>query len=580
MKKNTKNSAFPKDDADNATVLFGIPSSPGIAYGRAVVIRQKSIFIQSDNIQANDLKDELSRFHKALNILISDYSSVIKKAVNEPKNIQALLESNLMMLQDEFLADSISDLIKNGKNSENAVVEVLESLKQNMLNSSNIILRERVHEIDQLKHRLISILRNQKDIIAASAGDVVIAGFITPDEILKLKEMGVAAIVTEVGGITSHSAILARNFEIAQVIGVKDITSLVNAGDYVIVDGYSGNVLINPSDDDVEDYLEKKRTEELYKEELGELINLPARTIDGKDIELKANVNLAKDIELLQMVGADGVGLVRTEYLVLRKGRFPDCEEQYSRYKKLAEQIYPASVTFRVFDVGSDKIAEGLPRHEGNPALGFRGIRFLLERRDVFKDQIRAILRASANKNGKLLLPMITNIKELQQATRIIEDCKNELKTDNIPFDENIPIGIMVETPAAALIACELARHCDFINIGTNDLTQYTLAADRTNEMVTHLYDSFHPAVLSLIKMTVDAAKNNNIPVSICGELAGHSAATGLLIGLGVGEMSVNTSTFLEVKKRIRQTNYEQAVRKAEKLLKCKSEEALKKQLS
>jgi len=571
------NNIFSTTNSGNGNVLFGIPSSPGIVLGRVVVIRQKNIFIQADKIHEKDIADEISRFKDALDILISDYLSVIEKVSAEPKNIQALLESNLIMLQDEFLVDAVNGLIEMGSNSENAVVEVLDSLKQNMLNSSDMFLRDRVLEIDQLKHRLISTLRNQKDIIAATHGDVVIAGFITPDEMLHLKEMGVPAVVTEVGGLTSHSAILARTYGMSQVIGVKDATLIVKNGDSVIVDGYSGTVVVNPDDGAISTYLERKRTEELYKEQLGELINLPAETTDGKEIKLKANVNLAEDIALLQMVGADGVGLVRTEYLVLSKGRFPDCEEQYEWYKKIAEQIYPASVTFRVFDVGSDKIAEGLPRHEENPALGFRGIRFLLERKDIFSAQICAILRASKNKNGQLLLPMITNTVELKQAKQIIEECKSELKSKNIPYDDNMPVGIMVETPAAAIVACRLARDCDFISIGTNDLTQYVLAADRLNEMVGYLYDSFHPAVLTLIKMTVDAAKQYDIPVSVCGELAGHSAATDLLIGLGVDELSVAPSMLLEVKKRIRESNYQKAKIKAEKILVCKTTKDIKK---
>ncbi len=576
MEDNLINNTFPRKKSDNGTVLFGIPSSPGIVLGRAVIIRQKSVFIQADKIKSNDIGDEINRFRDALNILITDYLTVIEKAAAEPKNIQALLESNLMMLQDEFLFDSVSGLIETGINSENAVVEVLDKLKQNMLNSSDMFLRDRVLEIDQLKHRLISTLRNQKDIIAANRGDIVIAGFITPDEMLHLKEMGVPAVVTEAGGLTSHSAILARNYEISQVIGVKDATLFVNNGDTVIVDGYSGTVVVNPDEDAISTYIEKKRTEELYKEKLGELINLPSETKDGRAIRLKANVNLAEDIDLLQMVGAGGVGLVRTEYLVLSKGRFPDCEEQYQWYKKIAEQIYPSPVTFRVFDVGSDKIAEGLPRHEVNPALGFRGIRFLLERKDIFSAQICAILRASKNRNAQLLLPMITNPAELNKAKVIIEECKQELKSKNIPFDVNLPVGIMVETPAAAIMACQLAQNCDFISIGTNDLTQYTLAADRANEMVGYLYDSFHPAVLKLIKMTVDAAKEYNIPVSVCGELAGHSAATDLLIGLGIDELSVAPSMFLEVKKRIRESDYEKSKNKAEKVLQCKTVEDIK----
>ncbi len=568
------------DNAQGEFVIRGIPSSPGIIMGKAQVIKQQNIYVRTKKILPENIKQEINRFKNAHNYLVSDYSAVIKKAGKESKNIIALLESNLMMLKDDFVIDQILSLIKNGNNSETAVVEVFEAIKRNMLNSKDSFLRDRTHEIDQIKHKLILTLRNQKDIIKATKGAVIVADFITSDEIIRLKEMGVAAIITEVGGITSHSAILARNFGIVNVIGVKKATEIMNNDDTLIVDGYSGIIIVHPSESSIAKYNEKKRTEDNYKKELGVLKDLPAKTADNREIKLKVNINLAEDIEIMQMVGADGVGLVRTEYLVISNGKFPDCEAQYSWYKKIADQVYPEPVTFRVFDIGSDKMAEGLPHHEDNPALGFRGIRFLLQRKDIFVEQIRAILMASSNKNVQILLPMITTLAELQKSKEIIEECKAELKAKDIPFDTDLPVGVMIETPAAALIACELAKHCDFFSVGTNDLTQYTIAADRSNELVSMHYDSFHPAVFRLIKMTVDAAKETNIPIGVCGELAGHMAATDILIGLGVDELSVAPAILLEIKKRIRELNYSDSVIKANELLKCKCIEEIKKKIS
>ncbi len=561
-------------------VIRGIPSSPGIIMGKAQIIKQQSIYVHTKRIHPGNIQNEIERFKKAHDLLVNDYSGVIQKAGNESKNIIALLESNLMMLKDDFVVQEILSLIKNGSNSETAVVEVFETIKQNMLNSKDSFLRDRTHEIDQMKHKLILTLRNQTDIIKAREGAVIIADFITSDEIIRLKEMGVAAIITEVGGITSHSAILARNFGIVNVIGVKNATEIINDNDTLIIDGYSGIIIVHPSESSIAKYEEKRKTEDNYKKQLGILKDLPAKTADDKEIKLKVNINLAEDIEIMQMVGADGVGLVRTEYLVISNGKFPNCEEQYNWYKKIADQVYPEPVTFRVFDIGSDKIAEGLPHHENNPALGFRGIRFLLQRKDIFVQQICAILRAARNKNVQILLPMITTLTELKRAKDIIEECKLELKTKNIPFDTDLPVGVMVETPAAALIACELAEHCDFFSIGTNDLTQYTIAADRSNELVSSHYDAFHPAVFRLIKMTIDAAKQAQIPVGVCGELAGHMAATDILIGLGIDELSVAPSILLEIKKRIRELNYSDAQKKADELLMCKCLEEIKKKIS
>ena len=569
-----------KDSESGEHILRGIPASPGIARGTALVIKHQNIFVQSYSISENEIPRDIQRFKKAINSLINEYLSVIEKVPSENKNIRALLESNLMMLQDSYLQESIINVIKSGKNTENAVATVFDSIEDNMSDSQNILNEERTREIDQIKQRILQTLRNQKTNIIAKKENIVVAAFITPDELMQLKEMGVKALVTEVGGITSHTSILARNFEITHILSVKDATKLIKNNDTLIIDGYSGIIIVNPTEKSMEIYINKKQTEENYRKQLGELKNLPAATKDGKKIALKANINLAEDIDVLQMVGAEGIGLVRTEYLVISKGKFPSCEEQTRWYSKIAEQIYPNPVTFRVFDLGSDKIAEGLPRDEKNPALGLRGIRFLLERQDIFKDQVCAILRASKNKNVRILLPMLTSLMELTQAKNTIEECKEILSSQNVAFNKNIPIGVMIETPAAAILACEFAGNCDFLSIGTNDLTQYTLAADRTNEMVAHQYDAFHPAVLNLLKTTIDAAKKKNIPVAVCGELAGHLSATELLIGLGVDELSIAPSILLEVKKRVRELSFEDSKKIADELLQSKCIEDIKKKIA
>ena len=546
-----------------------------MALGKAVIINSQSVFVTSKTVPPDEISNEISRFKDA----VENISAEIQLLIDNPslsKNVRAIIESNLMMLNDEFINNSITAMIEKGNSAEQAVVDEFDNQKQFFLNSTDTLIKERTIEVEQLKYRIIRMLRNQKDIISAGKGSVVIAQFVNPEEVVKLHELGISAIITEIGGITAHSAILARSYEIPQVIGIHDITSTAEAGDFVIVDGYSGQIKLNPSPESMEYYSTWKKAEKEHKRQMGKLIKLPAETIDKRTIKLKANINLPDDIKISQLVGAEGIGLVRTEYLVITKGHFPGSEEQYEWYKDVADKCYPQSVTFRVFDVGSDKIAEGLPRHEANPALGFRGIRFLLQRTDIFKSQVLAILRASSNKNVRILLPMITSIGELDESIIIINACKEELTAKNLSFDKNIPIGVMIETPGAALISDSLAAKCNFLSIGTNDLTQYTLAVDRTNEIVAKNYDSFHPAVLSLIKTTIDAAKKYNIEVSICGELAGHSAATSFLVGLGVDELSIAPTGIPEMKKRIRDIYYSEAVALADKVLATNSPDIVK----
>jgi len=542
--------------------LKGIPASPGIVLGLAFVIKPESIFISEESVTELQIPTEIERFKNALVEVIEEYDNVLTKVKSESKNAYAVLETNMLILEDSYLCDSIISRIANNHTAETAVINEFDHQKGYLLNAKDGIFRDRAVDLEQIKYRLILALKNKKLNFTPQKNSIIIAHSITPADIIKFKEAGVVGIVTEVGGISSHSSILARSFDITEVIGVKDITYIVNDGDCIILDGYAGTVLINPVQEYQEKYEHKKLKEKEHKKLLGKLIKEPSVTLDGKEIKLLANINFLEDIEALELVGDGGIGLVRTENLVITDGKFPNLETQYSSYNSLAEQCYPHTVTFRVFDVGSDKYVEGLPKHENNPALGYRGIRFLLHRKDIFKTQICALLKASKHKNVKLMLPMISSIEEVKESVALINECKKKLAAKNIPIDNDIPIGVMIETPAAALLASHIAEYCDFFSIGTNDLTQYTLATDRENELVSNQLDTFHPSVLKLIKYIIDSSKRMKIPVAICGEMAGHSAATCLLIGMGVDELSVAPSIILELKKRIRETD----LKKAEKL--------------
>ncbi len=408
---------------------------------------------------------------------------------------------------------------------------------------------------------MLQVLKQQCFIYENARNRIVIAQSLTPTDLVNYRDVNVLAIVTEVGGIASHVSILSRTFDIPAVIGVKDVTQIITNDQTIIVDGFSGSIIYNPKKTAIANYITKRNEIIRHKESLGKLIKFPAETEDHKLISLRANIDRVEDMQNAVMVGADGSGLVRTESLIIALNHIPEEEEQYNWYREIAEIAYPATVTIRAFDIGSDKYTEGIPHHENNPALGFRGIRYLLSRKDLFKTQIKAVLKASVNKNIKFMLPMITNIREVELALDMIKECKNELTVEDFGFDKNMPVGIMIETPAAALLSESLAKMVDFFSIGTNDLTQYTLASDRTNELVSDVYDSFHPAVLDLIYHTVKSANKFNIPVGICGELASHSAATVLLIGMGITELSVVPSVILEMKDKIRKINYSKATK-------------------
>jgi phosphoenolpyruvate-protein phosphotransferase (PTS system enzyme I) len=548
----------------NEIQLKGIPSSPGIALGRAKVIKPEQLYISNDKIPQNQIIVEIKRLNSAIDKVVEEFNTVIEKVRKESDSVVSVLETNLVILGDNMLFEAVKTRISDGLTAESALVQEVDHLKQYIRKTKDSILFERTVELDHIRDRLLATLRDNNVFQKIEPGTIIIAQSVSPSEMVNFQESAVAAVVTEVGGITSHSSILARSFEIPQVIGVKDAASIIWQNAQLVIDGFNGLIFINPNEETWENYLLKKNRIDDHKKQLGTLIKLPAETTDGKSIKLLANIDFPQDVESAIVVGAEGIGLVRTEHIFIAHNNLPDEDEQFKAYKDIADKAYPHEVTLRVFDLGGDKYTEGMHRHENNPALGFRGIRLLLQRPDIFEPQLRAILKASKNKNIRLMLPMISSFKELVSSIEKIEECKRQLDDENIPFDREIPIGIMIETPAAAILAELFAENVKFFSIGTNDLTQYTLAADRTNELMSDFFDSFHPSVLKLIKITVDAAKIHGIPVGICGELASHAAATSLLIGLGIEEFSVAPSVLLALKSRVRETNYEESIKLAD----------------
>lgn len=556
--------------------LKGIPSSSGISMGPARIVHPETITLPTEKLPQSQIQGEIARLERAIFELNRDFTEVIEKVRMDAGGVAAIIESDVYILNDPQLNESLLRRISEGTHAEVAVIQEFDQQKNYFKYSKDELLRERIIEIDHVKKRLLSVLKQQTFYYGIAENAIIVAQSITPTDLIKFKDAGVLGIILEIGGIASHVSILARSFEIPSVIGVKDATQVIGDGNNVIVDGFSGDIVYNPKKTAISKFIIRRNEINERRARLGELVKLPSETLDGKKVKITVNVDNVEDMHSAQMVGAEGAGLVRTEMLIIAQGKIPDEETQLHWYKQIADSAYPHQVALRVFDIGSDKFSEGLPVHEFNPALGLRGIRFLLSRRDVFETQIKAILKSSRNKNVSIMLPMITSIEEVEKTRQVIEQCKKELDYYGIPYDKFIPLGIMIETPAAAMMAEKLAQSVDFFSIGTNDLTQYVLAADRTNELVSDIYDSFHPAVIKLLKNTIDAAAKYKKKVSLCGELAGHAAAIPLLVGLGIDELSVASSLVLELKNTIRKINYKQSLNLSHKILEmCSSDDIL-----
>lgn len=563
--------------------IKGVASSPGLTLGTAYVVNIQSYNKHFTTPKKIDKKIELERYERAKIQALEEIElsiSLVEKNQEYEHNVISILETYRMILMDSSLNATITEKISQNFLAENAIIDVFVENKKIFQKAKDRVLRERTADLDHIQNQLISFLQEQISIDNLPENAIVVASAVSPTDIMQLAEAGVSAILTEVGGIASHTSILARSMGLPSVIGLKGLLKTIKSGSTILVDGYSGIVYVNPKPETVAKFTEQQKKETTYKLKLQKIAKLPALTKDLHKVKVKANINTLEDVDEAMMAGAEGIGLVRSESLVIALNRYPTEEEQYKWYLEISERAYPKSVTIRAFDVGFDKFTKGIVYQQPNPALGIRGIRFLQRNEHLFKTQIRAILRASCHRNIKLLIPMVSRIDEVLYALKIIDQAKHSLRKDNLEFDTYTPIGIMVETPSAALIADKLSQYVDFISIGTNDLTQYTLAADRNNDLVSDIFDYFDPSVLQLIKLTINGAKINSIPVSICGEFAGHSAATELLVGLGVDELSVTSQNVLELKKRIRKLTLQNSETLAKEVLHCLSAKEVRKKIS
>ena len=561
-------------------MLKGKGISKGIGIGRALVLKKQNLEIEKSNIQ--NVEEELKKLHIALEAVIKETEETIVVLERELNKEQVeIMKAYLMILQDETLLEKAKIIIKEEKlNSVYATKKALDELITNFRNIDNEYLAERAKDIEDIKIRIIAQLLNkhEKKVESLELETIIITEELTTSDISKIDLKYVTGIISQIGGANSHVAIIARNKQIPMIIRVSNLAEKVKNGDIVIINGETGEIFINPSIEDMEKYKSKQSAEKKEKVNLEEYRNKQAQTKDGYRVEISCNIGKQGDLKEVLEVGADGIGLFRTEFLFMDSNQMPTEEEQFESYKRVAETIKDKLSIIRTLDAGGDKNIPYLNlEKEENPFLGYRAIRLCLDNVGMFKMQLRAILRASAYGNLAIMFPMISKIEELKLAKEILEECKKELELKNIPFNREIKVGIMVEIPAVAIMADEFAKECDFFSIGTNDLIQYTLAAERGNSKIVNIYTKNHPAVIKLLKYTIDAAHNNGIFCGMCGEAASNIHYIPLLIGLGLDEFSMNSSSVLESKKIINNLNKKKCEDLAEEVLKCSSDKEVEK---
>ena len=532
----------------------GIAASKGYAIGHVVVKAHIEALITERLIE--DIQAEKERFYKAVEESKIQITAIKVKTAKELGEDKAeVFASHIMILEDPELISAVENSIQSNKiNCEKALDDVIQSYIAIFESMDNEYMRERAADIKDVAGRLHSNLLGKQcsDVESLEENTIIVAHDLTPSDTAQLDRSKVIAFLTDIGGKTSHSAIMARTLEIPAVVGLNNITAVVKEGDLLIVDGTEGIVIINPSDEEIKKYEEIKEEFEKEREALKTLKNVKVVTKEGKSIEIAGNIGSPEDVNKVIENGGDGVGLFRTEFLYMDRDDMPSEEEQYESYKYVLEKMQNKPVVIRTLDIGGDKKLSYLEMpEEMNPFLGYRAIRLCLDRKDIFKPQLRALLRASVYGNLKIMFPMISSLKEIEEAKSILNECADELAGEGYSVKSGIEVGIMIEIPAAAVIADELAKHVDFLSIGTNDLIQYTLAADRMNEKVSYLYDPGHPAVLKLIKMTIDGAHKAGKWCGMCGEMAGDETYIPVLLEYGLDEFSMSASSILNAKKTI-----------------------------
>ena len=551
-----------------ALLLNGMGVSRGIAIGPVFILHRNQPEIIERSVDKKSVSAEVRRFKSAHSKARKQLEKVKRDIPNDsPDDISAFIETHLLMLDDAMLSATPIELIKQLRcNAEWAIKQQRDAIVKVFESMDDPYIATRSDDVNHVFGRVLQALANQSiDEHHNWKGQIVVADDLTPADTIHMQNDGVAGFVTEMGGPLSHTAILARSLDRPAIVGLGDARRYLNTGENLVVDGSSGMALAEPDDFLIEHFQKRQRDIKRVARDLVKLTDAKSRARSGERITLLANIEIEDDLKLLRKVNAAGVGLYRTEFLYMGRTDVPDEDEHFRTYMKVVRALRGAPLTIRTVDFGSDKevetVSTGPLAH--NPAMGLRGIRLCLSDPSLFVPQLRAILRASAKGPIKIMFPMLTTVTELLQAIELLETTKDSLRSKNIAFDEKIPIGGMIEVPAAAISAAHFAEHLNFLSIGTNDLIQYTLAIDRIDDQVNYLYDPLNPGVLSLIKNVIDAGSKKKIPVTMCGEMAGNSEYTRLLLGLGLREFSMPPNSILEIKKVLRSTNIRSVRRRA-----------------
>lgn len=553
-------------------MISGISVSPGIAFGKALILKEAPIVVNQKKISDDQIDSEINRFIAGREKAIAQLKTIKKTAEKNLGEEKAeIFEGHIMLLEDEELEQEIFSFIKKEhKTADAAAQKVIEEQATALEELNDEYLKERAADVRDIGKRLLKNILGLPIVDLGSITEevILVAADLTPSETAQLNLKKVLGFITDIGGRTSHTSIMARSLEIPAIVGTSNATKNIQPNDYLVLDALNNHIYQNPSDSEI-DKLKQIKDEYLReKSELAKLKDLPAITLDGHQVEVCANIGTVRDVEGAERNGAEGVGLYRTEFLFMDRNNLPSEEEQFQAYKAVAEAMGPQAIIIRTMDIGGDKDLPymNLPKEE-NPFLGWRAIRISLDRKEILHAQLRAILRASAFGHLRIMFPMVISVEEIRTLKEELAILKQQLTEEKHAFDQSIEVGIMIETPAAAVIAHHLAKEVDFFSIGTNDLTQYTLAVDRGNDLISHLYNPMSPSVLKLIKQVIDASHAEGKWTGMCGELAGDERATLLLLGMGLDEFSMSAISIPTIKKIIRNANFKDAETLAEQAL-------------
>ncbi|KON81667.1 phosphoenolpyruvate--protein phosphotransferase [Azoarcus sp. PA01] len=556
--------------------IHGLPVSQGIAIGHVHLVSHAMLEVNHYHVAAKYLPEEMDRLDEAVATVQGELIGLKAAATTGQSHseVGAFVDLQLMMLSDPMLVDAARELIEARRcNAEWALVQQMEHVVEQFEQIEDPYLRERKADVVQVVERLVKVLLGHPGHLPPKRrdglGTIVVAHDLSPSDTIGFRDHNIDGFVTDVGGPTSHTAIVARSLRIPAVVGLHHIRQLVEEDELLIIDGTRGVVIVGPDEHIIEEYRLRRTELEVERSKLNRLKDTRATTLDGENVNLLANIEGPKDLNQVKAVNADGVGLYRTEFLFIGRDALPDEEEQYEAYRAVLKSMPGKPVTIRTFDVGADKALNGVgTRFEPNPALGLRAIRYSLAEPQMFKTQLRALLRASAHGQLQIMIPMLAHAHEIDQTLTLIEKAKVELRAERVKFDERLAVGGMIEVPAAALALGMFIRRLSFLSIGTNDLIQYTLAIDRSDEAVVHLYDPLHPAVLKLISGTIQAGARFGLPVSVCGEMAGDPAYTLLLLGMGLRNFSMHPGNILEIKQQVLRADVGELAPRVQRILK------------